>query len=124
MTCPHCLRLSAKVEAQRQQITDLQRTLGLRHQNGALGAMMERLSVTPTEALILGVLKAAAGRYVSTQMLTDSVELPTSENARCHVLRLRKKLGRGAIVTGYGVGYALSESGLRLVGSAMWVDCT
>lgn len=124
MTCPHCLRLSAKVEAQRQQIRDLQLALGLRAENGALGAMMDALGVTPTETLILAVLRAARGRYVAASAVVDMTSVPDDLNLRSHVFRLRSKLGREAVLSAYGRGYALSESGLGIVDSAMRVDCT
>lgn len=127
MTCPHCLRLSAKVEVQRQQIRDLQLALGLRAENGALGAlgaMMDALGVTPSEALILTVLAAHRGRHCAIAKISEQTSCPTGDNVRVHVMRLRKKFGAEFIRTVYGAGYALGESGLGIVDSAMRVDCT
>lgn len=124
MTCPNCLRLSAQLETAKADNRALQRSLGLRHENGALGAMMERLSVSPSQALILTALRAAGGRHVATAALVEQSGASDDITLRTQVHKLRKKLGAGSVVTLHRVGYALSESGLGLVDSAMWVDCT
>ena len=124
MTCPHCLRLSAQNDLLRDQVRDLQTELGLRAENGALGAMMGALGLSPTEALIAGVLRAAKGRQVSIESLIWSTNVPSGENIRAHVYRIRKKLGADAVLSQWGRGYALSDSGLRMAESARLVDCT
>lgn len=111
--CPRCA-------AYREQISALQRELGLRMRDGAMGALMARFTLQPMQALLLVALYQAKGRVCGADFLVEFIGCPGPENIKVHVCRLRKALGPGETIENVnGLGYKLTIAGTSRVLAAI-----
>ena len=116
MTCPQCEELKTR-------IAELELQIGNRH-HVAYAALYRLAGVTPNEAGIVMHLYHAKGRPLDKFFLHDNRVTARDAGAVCpddikvYVSRIRKKMGRDAVVTG-PYGYTLGDKGRSLVDLAL-----
>ena len=86
MACENCLALREKVDR-------LERELGIRTRAGEIGAIMDSLDVTGTQARMLLRLHTANGRWVGTTDFIDEGMCGSRESVRSQFTHIRKIVG-------------------------------
>jgi DNA-binding response OmpR family regulator len=120
MTCPHCEEL-------RERIAWLEQELGLRMSNSVTDKVMRAFRLTPAEAWFVIVLWEAKGRPVERHWLLDNkpvvrakqTEYPSLNMLRVYINKVRGQLGKDAIRAVWGIGYAMTPTGIELVNKAL-----
>jgi DNA-binding response OmpR family regulator len=81
--------------------------------DGCLRRRAEIIPLTPSERTLLNLLLAHRGQWLSRERLLAAVyvdrDASSAAGLKNLILRLRQKLGDGAITNQYGVGYRLIE---------------
>jgi DNA-binding response OmpR family regulator len=122
MTCPRCAELE-------ERIAYLESELGLQRdadQVGRIHDLMRRAGMPGSTggraqaAEMVMALYRAGGRPVTTWQLLDAVPSPSRADRGPNIVKVwvvvaRKALGRDAIRTVWGKGYAITEAGIGRV---------
>lgn len=110
MSCAHCDDLE-------EELACLRRELGQMDDATAISRLSEALHIAPAPAKMLNRLYGAKGRSVSHWVIIEmlSPEVDQSKLPHVYASRLRKVLGEGSVINGWGVGYRLSPAAVDRV---------
>jgi len=124
MTCPDCAKLRARIAVLEGNLNDL--TLMLTDPTAdQQRALKEAYGLQGNEISILLALYRAHGRCVSIENLLQARVKDCAKNGgtdailRVYVVRIRKKVGKGAVTNNWGVGYSITPEGITKVKAAL-----
>lgn len=105
------------------EVTFLRGEMGMLVEVEDIRAVQDRWGASPHEARTLLALHRAKGRCVSRDMLSETVPERYGDRLRfpadIYVSRLRARMGKGAIETIWGRGYAITPYGAAQVESVL-----
>jgi DNA-binding response OmpR family regulator len=116
MECERCAELS-------ERIAWLEEELGLRVRDALTERVMRAFRLTPAEAWFVIVLWSAKGRPVERHWLLDNKptvrervsEYPSLNMLRVYINKVRSQLGKDAIRSVWGIGYAMTPIGMERI---------
>ena len=120
MDCQRCEELKGR-------IAWLEEELGLRIKNSHTAIIMQTFRLTPIEAWFVIVLWEARGRPVDRHWLLDNrptvrerlSEYPSLNMLRVYMNKVRSQIGKASIKAVWGIGYAMTPTGLELISQAI-----
>lgn len=112
MTCGNC-------EALRDRVRILERELGHRRREGAIGSLMHRLDLEPIQARLVLDMYEAKGRAVAVDRLVENSGSSSADAVKTQICRMRSVMGKAAFDTHERLGYGLSVVGMSMVLAAL-----
>jgi DNA-binding response OmpR family regulator len=116
-------RLTDKLSDARHMISELKRDLSVKVTADTMATLHAHFRMTPGDAWILAALYMARGKVVTSKSLLDEMPglRPDDRDPKILTVRIamaRKAVGREGIKTSFGVGYALTASGIAACDAA------
>lgn len=110
MTCAHCEEL-------REEIAYLKSELGLTRDSSLERTLHFTHGLTGKEARFLIALHQVKGRVLNQYQVLDAIGSPdgVSKLATVYLCKIRKKLGRTAILTEWGRGFSIGPLGVAAI---------
>lgn len=111
--CMRCAELE-------EEVAYLKGELGLSIDTTLNNELRDRHNLSPSDARLLCVLSDAKGRVLSRVQLAEAIgsESINADSLEVYVWRIRKRLGKEAIKTAWGQGYAIGPLGAKAVTEA------
>lgn len=113
--------MCARCEELEEEVAFLKSELGLRSSADELRRLKAAFDLTPQEARIVLAMARAKGKPVMRVQLEELIN-ERSHKDECaynlpsvYVAKIRRKLGKEAVITAWGSGYSLSPEALERV---------
>jgi DNA-binding response OmpR family regulator len=116
-----CAKCSAHIADLEEQVAYWKSEAGALSEERFLANLRRTYKLTPQQAVLIEAMYRSHGRPLSRDQLVDRLRSDARNPEKlCDVLisLARDKLGYRAIETVWGVGYALTKKGLKLVDAA------
>ena len=116
MTCSHCIAIMRENERLREELIQARNETRARV-TSRLYAELRQAGMTTSMAWIAMQLFHAQGRVVSEEFILENRPIMSdsafgdSRVVKVHICRLRKVMGADTILTHWGRGYSLAETG-------------